>query len=88
MLLGLVDADYKFMWAHLGSEGSQFDAGIFNRSTLEPRLREGTLGIPDPDPMPNDTQDTPYFIIGDDAFPLRTWMVKPFSNRYLSPSCC
>ena len=34
--------------------------------------------------MPNDDKDMPCFIIGDDAFVLRTWMMKPFSIRSLS----
>lgn len=84
VLLGLVDADYKFLWANVGSEGSSSDAGVFNNSNLEPALRNGTLGLPHPDPLPNDDRDTPYFIIADDAFPLRTWLMKPYSHRYLS----
>ena len=54
VLLALVDGDYKFLWADVGSNGSSSDCGIFNESELEPPLREGTLGFPDPEPFPND----------------------------------
>ena len=84
VLLALVDADYQFIWANVGSYGSSSDCGIYNRSDLEPALRNGTLGLPQPEPLPHDDRDTPYFMIGDDAFPLRPWMVKPFSHRYLT----
>ena len=52
VLMGLVDADYKFLWANVGAEGVASDAGVFNRSPLEPALREGTLGLPPPSPCP------------------------------------
>ena len=84
VLLALVDADYKFLWADIGANGSSSDCGVFNESALEPALREGRLGFPDPDPLPNDDRDMPYFIAGDDAFPLRPYMMKPFPHRYLS----
>ena len=42
VLLGLVDADYKFLWVNVGARGSMSDAGVYNESTLEPALREGT----------------------------------------------
>lgn len=82
VMLAVVDANYKFIWADVGAPGSSSDAGIFNRSRLEPALRLGTLGLPLPEPLPNDDRDMPFFMIGDDAFPLRTYMMKPYSHRY------
>ena len=43
VLMGLVDADNRFQWVHVDAEGAAFDAGIFNRSSLEPDLRGGRL---------------------------------------------
>lgn len=82
VLLALVDADYKFMWAQVGANGSSSDCGIYNHSSLEQCLREGTIGFPDPEPLPHDDTDIPYFIIGDDAFPLRPYLVKPYAQRF------
>jgi len=84
VLLALVDADYKFLWVNVGSPGSNSDCGIFNRSSLEPALREGTLGLPRPSPLPYDDRPIPYFMVGDDAFPLREYMVKPYSYAVLN----
>ena len=42
----------------------------------------GPPGPPLPTPMPDDDRSMPSFIIGDDAFPLRTsWLMKPFRPR-------
>ena len=84
VLLAVVDGDYKFLWADIGANGSSSDCGIYNESALEPALRLNTIGFPAPDPLPHDDRDTPYFLVGDDAFPLRTYMMKPFSHRGLS----
>uniref|UniRef100_UPI00358F14B8 uncharacterized protein n=1 Tax=Myxine glutinosa TaxID=7769 RepID=UPI00358F14B8 len=83
VMMALVDADYKFIWLGVGSYGSSSDGQIFNNSELLPMLEEGTLGLPPPSPLPHDDRDTPYFLIGDDAFPLRPWMMKPYSRRHL-----
>ena len=84
VLLAVVDASYKFLWADVGANGSSSDCGVYNRSELEPALREGYIGFPDPEPLPNDDKDFPYFLVGDDAFPLRAYMMKPFSHRYMN----
>jgi len=30
------------------------------------------------------TEDLPYFILDDDAFPLCSWLMKPFPGRHLT----
>lgn len=42
-----------------------------------------SVGLPPPSPLSHDDRDTPYFVVGDDAFPLRPWMMKPYSRRHL-----
>ena len=57
--------------------------GIYNNSPMFQGIQDESIKLPPPEPLPNDTEDTPYFFIGDDAFPLRQHMLKPFSARYL-----
>ncbi|CAH1248880.1 HARBI1 [Branchiostoma lanceolatum] len=83
LLFAMVDADYKFIWADIGGLGSASDAQVFNGSELKECIEDGTIDFPDPEPLPNDTQDVPFFIIGD-AFSLRTTLMKPYSRRCMS----
>ncbi|XP_072180533.1 uncharacterized protein [Diadema setosum] len=82
--MALVDADFKFVWIDVGGHRSMSDAQIYNASELKGCLEDGIIDFPDPDPMPNDDQDMPYFLLGDDAFGLRTYLMKPFSHRGLT----
>ncbi|XP_041369942.1 uncharacterized protein LOC121383910 [Gigantopelta aegis] len=70
VLMALVDADYKFIWADVSGTGSASDAQIYNDSELKECAKDGTIGFPDPDPLPNEYNDVPYFFISDDAFAL------------------
>jgi hypothetical protein len=84
ILLGLVDAEYRFLWVDVGTHGSTSDASIFNAGPLKEALESATLGLPDPDPLPGDDKPMPYFMVGDDAFALKTWMMKPHATRHLT----
>ena len=67
----------------VGTNGSSSDAQIFNDCDLRSGIIDGTLDVPDAEPLPGDDRDMPYFLIGDDAFSLRTWLMKLFSARGL-----
>ena len=84
LLFALVDADYKFLWADLSGKGAASDAQVYNDSELKQCIDDGTIGFPDPEPLPNDTEDVSYFLVGDDAFALRASLMKPFSRRGLA----
>ena len=83
-LMGLVDADYKFLWIDVGGYGHMSDAQILNASELNECLEDNSIGLPAADPLPNDDRPTPYYILEDDAFGLRTYMVKPYAQRQMT----
>uniref|UniRef100_A0A8C5RC91 DDE Tnp4 domain-containing protein n=1 Tax=Laticauda laticaudata TaxID=8630 RepID=A0A8C5RC91_LATLA len=85
ILFAMVDADYKFMYIDASGNGSSSDAQVYNASDLKGGLERNLIvGFPDPEPLPNDTQDVPYFIVGDDTFSLTTYLMKPYTSKYLT----
>jgi len=56
VLIALVDADYKFIWADTGVMGSASYAEIYNASKLKECIEDGSLGSPDLDLIPKDNQ--------------------------------
>jgi hypothetical protein len=81
VLLGVVDADYKFMWVSVGEPGSSSDGGIWKECGLYRRVEAGTQGIPAPEPLPGRQTPVPWFFVGDAAFAIAPWMQKPFPHR-------
>ena len=84
VMLALVDGQYKFRWVDVGTEGSCSDGQIFNASQLKRRIEDGRIGFPDPAPITQGGRDVPYFILADDAFALKTWLMKPYGRRMLT----
>ena len=84
VLLALVDAEYLFLWANLGASGLSSDAQIFNHSKLRRKIENVTLGLPPPEPLGPGGPNLHYFKLGDDAFALMPWFLKPYSRRQLT----
>ena len=84
VLLALVKVKYKFLWLNVGSSGSSSDAQIFNNSQLRRKIENGTLWLPPPEPLGPLGPNRHYFLLGDNAFALIPWLVKPYSRRQLT----
>ena len=72
--VGLGNGQYKFRWVDAGTAESCSDAQIFNACQLKRRIEEDRIGFPDPAPI---TQ-------ADDAFALKTWLMKTYGRRMLT----
>jgi len=77
VLMALVDAQYRFVWVDIGGDGSMSDAQIYNSSELCDLLNTGDLCLPTAEPLPHDNQKMSYFLLGDDAFALQPFLMKP-----------
>ena len=71
-------------WVDAGTAESCSDAQIFNACQLKKRIEDGRIGFPDPVPITQGGRDVPYFILADDAFALKTWLMKPYGTRMLT----
>ena len=65
----------------LGAAGSSSDAQILKHSDLRHKIKDGTIGFPESESFVDDWPKVNYFILGDDAFPLKLWLMKPYSRR-------
>ena len=84
VLLAIVDADYKFIYTDVGCNGRVSDGGVFKNCNLYRALEEKQLNIPNPTVLPGTQNQFPFVIVADDAFPLKDYILKPYSQRSLN----
>ncbi|GFQ92544.1 DDE Tnp4 domain-containing protein [Trichonephila clavata] len=84
ILLACVDANYKFVLVDIGAEGHNSDGGIFRNSIFGQSLEKGTLDLPCPVEIPGTTKMLPFLFIGDEAFPLKRNLMRPYPGVALS----
>ena len=71
------------LYADISTNGRVADEGVFNRCSLLHCLEEWTLGIPQDKPLPFGEMPLPFVFLGDDAFALRPFVMKPFHREIL-----
>ena len=79
-LMAIVDSYYKFVIIDVGQYGSSTDSGVFSRSQMGKAFFNRQLDIPPPKALPNSANLglLPHCIVGDEAFPLRIDLMRPF----------
>lgn len=85
VLLAVCDADGLFTIIETGYAGRNNDGGIFRASNFNHCLERGRLNLPTTACLPNDEsrQNVPYFFVGDNAFPLKRYLMRPYPVRTL-----
>ena len=71
VLMAIVDHDYCFRYVNIGANGRNSDGGIFRNSALRKDLENNLL-------------PKGGFVVGDDAFALKTYLLKPYSGTNLT----
>ncbi|CAB3989267.1 Hypothetical predicted protein [Paramuricea clavata] len=79
VLMGVCDAHYKFILVDVGDSGRQSDGSVYNNCYLGYAIENNLLNLPDSEKITSNCDiDLPYVLLGDDAFGLKTFMMKPY----------
>ena len=86
VLLAIVGPNYEFLYVDVGANCRMSDGGIWNRCNFKESLvsTANPLNIPEPTPLPSRCKPVPYVIVGDDAFGLTEYLMKPFPKAQLT----
>lgn len=82
-LLSVTDANYKYVFVDVGGYGKDSDGGVFSASKLNKYLESNSIEFPAETHLPNSNIKAPYIFIGDEGFPLRPYLMRPFPRRQL-----
>ena len=83
VLMAVCDAHYRFLIVDVGDSGWHSDGGVLAQSAFGQSLESGTLSLPSSREFPGTATRAPHVFVGDEAFPLRTHMLRPYPGRNL-----
>jgi len=84
VLLALVDANYRFIAVDIGSYGRQSDGCTLKNSILGQKLEKNELDFPEDADLPHTSTKSPFVDVGDEVFPLRKNLMRPYPGTGVS----
>ena len=82
ILMAIAGPEYKCLYADVGSNGRVNDSGIWSKTSLQ-GIQDGSFKLSKDEKLSNG-EITPYVFLGDDAFALKKFMMKPFPQQGLT----
>ena len=83
-MLAICDANYRFVLVDIGDSGRHSDGGVFSNSNIGKLLDRNALNVPSSCRLPGSEVVAPSVLVGDDAFPLKHYLMKPYPGKYLA----
>ena len=80
-LLAVCDAKYNFIFADVGQYGCNNDCSVLVNSPIGHAIENNTLDIPEPSKVNGIDRELPYFLLGDEIFPLNSWLMRPYPGN-------
>lgn len=84
VLLATCDATYKFTWIDIGQYGSISDGETWANTDFANDMAAGNISLPDLTFLPGTNVPFSFVFIGDEAFPLSTYMMRPYPRKNLT----
>ena len=84
VLMAVCDARYKFVLFDVGSSGRRSDGGVLANSAFGQVMEKRQMKFPKPASLPGTQIKVPHVLIGDEAFPLREDLMRPYPGHNLS----
>lgn len=81
VLMAIVDVNGSFTVVDIGAEGRRSDGGIFMDSDVGRALSNKELNVPPPRSLEENKPPLPYVLVGDEAFALTDYMMRPYPRR-------
>ena len=82
VLLAICDARYCFTLFDVAQCESNNDAGVLANSSIVKKIEAGKMNIPPPRHLEGCSFDPlPYYLVGDEIFPLRTRLLRPYPGQ-------
>ncbi|CAH1967708.1 unnamed protein product [Acanthoscelides obtectus] len=81
VLMAIVGPDYKFICVDIGGFGKNSDGGIFETSNMGKRFEQNLTSVPAPRFLPGQNEICSYVLIGDEAFALKPYLMRPFPYK-------
>ena len=85
VLMALCDSKLCFILFDLGQYGSVNDSGILANSEMGKMFEEDQLNVPSDWKLSEDDEHSLlYFLLGDDVFPSKRWLMRPYRGKNAS----